>query len=259
MRGTVPNTAAVAPIVFVVLIFGALIGIPLLVAWRQVRQDHRKIMAEGVIGQAMITKITPKSRTGRCVLYFSFQPSAPHPAVQGKQRTTQAAINRLGLMVGSTVQVRYLSKWPKYAFIDAVTLAERILPREPSNSLAIAQLAESPSFYYVSYAPTNSFRWFGSGDVVIADSKAQFTAQQRRPFWFPKTIERDVALNSIVNVERLDATVRLEIIEPEKKSSKLQFVAVNAEAAESIAKMHLVPELDHLLRCWQKGPHSTPL
>jgi membrane associated rhomboid family serine protease len=237
MRGTVPNSAAVAPIVFVVLIFGALIGIPLLVGWRQVRQDHRKIMAEGVTGQAMISKITPKSRTGRCVLYFSFQPSAAHPTVQGKQRTTQAVIDNLGLMVGSTVQVRYLSKWPKYAFIDAVTLAERILPREPSNSLAIAQLADSPSLFYVSYAPANSLRWYGSGDVVIAESKARFTAQQRRPFWLPKTLERDFALNSIVNVERFDATVRLEIIEPEKKPCKLQFVTVNAEAAESIAKM----------------------
>src|ERR1700720_2101999 len=106
MRGTVPNSAAVAPI-----IFGALIGIPLLVAWRQVRQDHRRIMAEGVTGQALITKITPKSRAARCVLYFSFQPSAAHSTVQGKQRTTQAVIDKLGLMVGATIQVRYLPKW----------------------------------------------------------------------------------------------------------------------------------------------------
>jgi hypothetical protein len=108
----VPNSDAVAPIVFGVLIFGALIGIPLRVAWRQVRRDRRKIMAEGVTGQAIITKITPKSRIGRCVIYFSFQPSAANPAVQGSQRTTQVAIDNLGLMVGSTVRVRYLPKWP---------------------------------------------------------------------------------------------------------------------------------------------------
>ena len=46
-----------------------------------------------------------------------------------------------------------------------------------------------------------------------------------------------MALSNIVNVERFDATVRLEIIEPDKKTCKLQFVAVNAEAAESIAKI----------------------
>jgi hypothetical protein len=146
----VPNFAAVAPTMFVVLIFGALIGIPLLVAWRQVRQDYRKIMAEGVTGQAMITKILPNSRTGRCVLYFSFQPSAAHPAIQAKQRTTQAVIDKLGLMVASTVQVHYLPKWPKFGFIDAVTQAERILPCESSNSLAIAQ--QSPSLF-MSHTP----------------------------------------------------------------------------------------------------------
>lgn len=72
---------------------------------------------------------------------------------------------------------------------------------------------------------------------MITDSKARFTAQQRRPFWFPRAVERDVALDSIVNVERFDSTVQVEMIEPEKKPSKLQFVTVNAEAAESIAKM----------------------
>ncbi len=163
MRGSVPNSAKVAPIVFGVLIFGALIGIPLLVAWRQVRRDRRKIMAEGITGQAMITKIAPKSQTGRCVIYFSFQPSAADLTVQGKQRTTQAVINKLGLMVGSTVQVRYLPKWPKYGFIDAVTLAERNLPREPSNSSVISQLPESSSHFYVSYSPASRSRWFGSG------------------------------------------------------------------------------------------------
>lgn len=232
-----PTSAAIAPIIFGIVIFGALIGIPLLVAWRQARQDRRKIMAAGAIGPAMITKIAPKSQTGRCVIYFSFQPSAAHSTVKGKQLTTLAAIAKLGLMVGSTVQVRYLPKRPKYGFIEAVALAERNLPREPSSPPAISQLSESSSLFYVSYAPANRFRWFGSGDVAITASKVRFTAQQRRPFWFPKAVDRDVQFDSIVNVERFDATVRLEIIEPEKKPSKLQFIAVNAEAAESIAKM----------------------
>jgi hypothetical protein len=80
-------------------------------------------------------------------------------------------------MVGSTVQVRYLPKWPKFGFIDAVTRAERILSSETSNAVAVAQLPGSPSLFYVSYAPANSFRWRGSGDVVIADRVIRFTAQ----------------------------------------------------------------------------------
>lgn len=72
---------------------------------------------------------------------------------------------------------------------------------------------------------------------MIADSKVLLTAQQRRPFWFPKPVEREVALDRIVNVERVDATVRLEIDGPELKPDKLQFVMVSAEAAESIAKI----------------------
>jgi membrane associated rhomboid family serine protease len=237
MRGTVPNSAAVAPIIIAALIFGPLVGIPLLVAWRQVRQDRRRIMTEGATGQAIITKIAPQSRKGSCVLHFSFQPSEADRTVQGKQRTTQAAIDKLGLMVGSTVEVRYLPKWPKFGFIDAVTLAERILPSENSSTAAITELSGSPSLFYVSFALANRFRWYGNGDVVIADPIIRFTAQQRRPFWFPKTLRRDFMLSSIVNVERFDATVRLEIVEPEKKVCKLQFLTANSAAAESIYKM----------------------
>jgi membrane associated rhomboid family serine protease len=219
--------------VFVLLIFGALIGIPLVVAWRQVRQDRRNIIANGVTAEATITSIGPISQTGHCVLHFSFQPNAGVRPVQAKQQTTQAAIEKVGLLVGSTVPVRYLPKWPKYGFIDAVTLAERILSREPSNT---SPIAESPALFYVYFAPGNGFGWYGGGDMVIADATVRFTAQQRRLFWFPKTIERDITLKSIVNVERFDAAVSLQITEPEK-ARKLQFVAVNAEAAESIARM----------------------
>lgn len=231
-----PNSSALAPIIIIVLIFGPLLGIPLVVAWRQVRQDRRKIMAEGTTGQGMITKIAPQSR-GRCALYFSYQPGAAGRSVQGKQQTTRAAINKLGLMVGSTVQVRYLPKWPKFGFIDAVTRAERIQSIETSNTVAAAQLPGLASLFYVSYAPANSFRWHGSGDLVVGDQVIRFTARQRRPFWFPRTLQRDFALNSIVNVERVDATVRLEIVEPEKRIRKLQFNTVNSEAGASIAGM----------------------
>ncbi len=90
---------------------------------------------------------------------------------------------------------------------------------------------------------------------MIADSKARFTALQRRPFWFPKTVESDVEFDSIVNVECFDATVRVEIIEPEKKPSKLQFVTVNAEALSQLPKCYLVPDW---IICSVVGRRSRP-
>lgn len=95
-------------------------------------------MAEGVIGQATITKMLPQSPDGGSMLCFSFQPGAAGRTVQGKQRTTRAAIDNLGLMIGSTVQVRYLQKWPKYGFIDAVARAERTLPLDSPTTGAVA-------------------------------------------------------------------------------------------------------------------------
>lgn len=100
-----PPFAALMPIIVGLLVFGALVGIPLAVGRRQVRQDRRRIMAEGVSGHVEITQIGRPSRNGSCVLYFSIHPTSAHGGVQGKQRTTRAAVDKLGLSVGSTATV----------------------------------------------------------------------------------------------------------------------------------------------------------
>jgi membrane associated rhomboid family serine protease len=96
--------------------------------------------------------------------------------------------------------------------------------------------AGSPSLFHVTYARGNSFRWFGGGDISIDDSSVSFSAHQRRPFWFSKSIHCVFLVASIVNVERFDAMVRLEITDSEGHVRKLQFQAINSEAAESLAK-----------------------
>ena len=226
---------AAMPLFVVALFFGVLVGVPAFVAWRQARQDRRRIMAEGITGQAVITKIGPQSRDDQSSLYFSFQPSIADPPIEVSQRTSRAAIDKLGLVIGSTVQVHYLPKWPKFGFVDALVLPERILANNSANTVPVADISGPASLFYVSYAPANNLRWAGNGDVVIADHGIRFTAQRRRPFWFPKAVQSDFALNTIVNVEQVDATVRLEILQAESRVHKLQFRTVNSTAAESIA------------------------
>ena len=88
--------------------------------------------------------------------------------------------------------------------------------------------AGSPSLFHVTYTPGNGYRWFGSGDISIDNTIVSFSAQQRRPFWFSKSVHRDFLLANVVNVERFDAMVRLEITDSEGSVRKLQFQAINS-------------------------------
>jgi len=227
------NLAAVVPTIIVLLVFGFLVGIPVAVAWRQVRQDRRKIIAEGVTSQATITKIGPPLRHGQLVLYFTFEPSAAGRLVKGSQRTTKDAIDALRLTVGSGVQVHYLAKWPSWGFIDGLTLRERV-PRRSSPGTTEDQ-PEPPVLYYVSYIPPNSFKWVGNGDLVFCDQLIRLTAQRRRPFWFPTPIHQDFAINSILDVEHIDSRVRLGILAPGEKTRNVTLRAVSSAEAAKIA------------------------
>lgn len=228
-----PPPAKLIPIIVAFVVSGVLVGIPLAMRWRQVRQDRRRIMAEGVSGHAEITQIRP-SRNGSSVVYFSIHPTSAHGAVRGYQRTMQTAIDKLRLCVGSTAVVRYLPKWPQFGFIDSLVLAERLPSRDPSKPAS--EPAGSPSLFYVTYAPGSSVRWLGSGDVVIDTAALSFRAQQRRPFRFSKRVQADFPLNCIFNVEHFDAIVRLEVNDSGGEVRKLQFQTVDSAAAESLAK-----------------------
>jgi membrane associated rhomboid family serine protease len=227
----------------VLLVLG-LFGVAIVSGWRRKRQDRRRIMAGGEAGHAVVTKIGDTKANGQCLLFFAFQPSGVAHSVNVVQRTTRAAIDTLGIMVGSNVEVCYLSKWPKWAFVGELTLAERGLPVRPLPSKLAVEPPPKSGLFYVSYgdpanhgaqtSAANSYRWYGSGDVAFLDSAVRFTANRQ---WRSRPVQREFARDMIVNVEQLGSTVRFEVTEPEEKRRRIQIWAVNDDDAVAIASM----------------------
>jgi len=227
-----------------VLLLLSLFGYALVSEWRRKRQNRRKIMAEGTIGQAVVTKIGVPSRNGQCTVRFSFQPSSADRSVDGVQQTTKAAIDLLGMTVGANVEVHYLTKWPKWAFVNALTLTERGLPARRSRPSSFAEPPPASALFYVSFSDparpgsqtssTNSYRWYGNGDVVFLHRTLRFTAWRH---WRRQPIQREFPLDAIINAEQLESTVRLEIVEPGEKPRKVQLWAANPNEAGAIARL----------------------
>jgi membrane associated rhomboid family serine protease len=218
-------------------------------AWRQARRNRYKISLAGTSAPGIVTDIGVRSRTGECRLDFTYQPiSAPESSV-GSQMTTQAAIDSAGLRVGSALEVRYQSRWPRSAFADSVTRAERIIALGDSPAGGKIDFTAAPPTFFVTYtAPaktrggaltsSNELRWYGSGDVTVTAQTALFAANQRRAFWFPKIIVRQVALQNISNVEHLDNSIRLEcILEADENAKKLQLWTIDSLQAERLVRM----------------------
>jgi len=134
--------------------------------------------------------------------------------------------------------VYYLPKWPRYAFIKALAVAERL---EAINSAARVATAESQSVNFISYLgpgatkATNAFRWTGDGDITIGGTIIRFAAKRTRPLLFPRVVEQEFSRGAFTNVEVFDNTVRCEISEASEKPRALQFSAVNAEEATAIS------------------------
>jgi membrane associated rhomboid family serine protease len=211
--------------------------------WRRRRQDRRKIMAEGTTAQAVVTKIGDSSRNGQSTVYFSFQPTTAGRNVHGMQRTTKAAIDLLGITAGSGVEVHYFAKWPQWAFVNALTLAEHGLPTRRLMSDSLAEPVAKSGLFYVSYSDparpgsqtpsANSYRWYGNGDVVFLDRTIRFTAWRH---WRRRAVHREFPLDMIENVEQLESTVRLEIVEQGERR-KVQLWAANPNEAGAIARL----------------------
>jgi membrane associated rhomboid family serine protease len=228
-------------------IFVFLIGIPVFAAVQQKRRDRRRIMADGKTAVATITTAIPDTRPGLCRVGFTFQPEMSGPQVECRQRTTLAALKALGLDVGSQVQVHYLSKWPRHAFIDTLVVKERL---EELNSAAAGSNAEEgvpPSVHFVSYSnpsgqmtAANAFRWIGDGNITIGRGVVEFTALRGRPFWFSKRTQEQFPLSAVSNVEVFKGAISCAISAPNAKPRTLQFWAVNPQDAEAIAA--LLPE-----------------
>jgi rhomboid protease GluP len=239
MRDLVADLVLAVP----VLLLLGLFSYALVSAWRRARQDRRKIMAGGTTAQAVVTKIGDSSRNGQCTVYFSFQPPTAGHNVNGMQRTTQAAIDLLGITVGSGVEVNYLTKWPRWAFVNALTLAERGLPTRRLMPNSLADSASTCALFYVSYSDparpgsqtssANSYRWYGNGDMVFLDRTIRFTARRH---WRRRAVQLEFPLDTIENVEQLESTIRLEIVEQGERR-KVQLWAVNPNEAAAIARL----------------------
>jgi membrane associated rhomboid family serine protease len=231
------------PLLTMLLVFGAIftgVGISTYAGVMQRRRDRRRILSEGTSSDALITKVTPDRRAGACRVLFSFQPT---PGVQreARQTSTLEALKLAGLSEGSQVRVHYLAKWPQYAFSDALTVAERLAALKSVDTPAGTAPTTPPSFYFIAYIeasrprqPPNAFRWTGDGDITITDRRVRFTALRTIPFWWPKRVERDFALDTLNNVEVFNNAVRCEITEPYEKARPLQFWTVNAAEATAI-------------------------
>lgn len=236
-------TPVVVIAILLLLLFG-LFGFALVSGWRQNRQNRRKIVAEGTTGQGVVAKIGATSRKGQCTVYFSFQPSSAERSVQGKQRTTRAAVDLLGIAVGSTVELHYLPKWPSWAFINALTLVERGLPGRQSRAGSQAEASGTCRLFYVSYtdpakhgmqtSPANGYRWSGHGDVVVLDRVVRITVPRH---WRGGTSQREFPMDAIVNVEQLNNALGFEIVEAGEKPKKVQLWAVNETEARAMTGM----------------------
>jgi hypothetical protein len=183
-------------------VIGSLIGMPLIVAFRQVRLERRRIMADGTQAPGQITAI--KARTnGQAIVNFTFDPTGASKPVTGRQVTSMAAVRQRGLMPGSSVTVHYLPKWARWGFIPALTYVERILEVRPKLFADESGQIE-PALFYILFLNQRQrkFRWIGGGDVTVAGQTIRFTAYRRRSFWFPKLEQTDFLRSAIVDVER---------------------------------------------------------
>ncbi|HEX4210628.1 MAG TPA: rhomboid family intramembrane serine protease, partial [Candidatus Binataceae bacterium] len=218
-------------------------------AWRQARRDRYKITAAGTSASGVVTHIGAPSRSGQSRLDFTYSPDSASETCVDSQWTTRAAIDLAGISVGSALEVRYRSKWPRSAFADLLTRAERIIALGDAPAGAKIDFAAAPPTFYVTYtAPvkalsgarvsTNGLRWYGSGDITVAAQTVLFAAYQKRPLWYPRKVVRQVGMSDILNVERVDNTIRLEvIIEADEMPKKLRFWTIDSLQAQHLVQM----------------------
>jgi membrane associated rhomboid family serine protease len=231
-----------APSIMLLIWLGFIVfalGVPSAVGYRVARRDRRRMMADGASAQGLITKINPPSKSDRSKVYFSFQPTSAKKPVEGSQVTAHAATERLGLMVGSSVQVQYLPKSARWGFIPALAYAERCLAVSASFNGPDEPLGIRPPLFYVSYGnPTaNGFRWMGGGDVMVTDRAVRFWAYRRRILWFPRIDQREFALTRILDVEHHDKAIRLAASDDDGDRRVVQLQMVSVADAEALAQL----------------------
>jgi membrane associated rhomboid family serine protease len=240
--------SAVIALLIYLAIFAVLVGFIFFSWLNRARQDRRRILAEGIRTQGFITTIRKPSRTRGPRVGFSYQAGNGTREVVVQQTTTAAAIERLRLSVGSSVQVQFLPKRPKSGFIPALIYAERMQSIEAAGAAPRQDGPTQPALFYVTYqnrpaqiawrrTPSNEFGWVGGGDVLIANSMIQISGIRQVPFRGRRADQRRFALTSIQDVEQHGAEVRFIIQEPGGKARPLQFLTVNPDEARALAQL----------------------
>jgi membrane associated rhomboid family serine protease/tetratricopeptide (TPR) repeat protein len=266
----------VIPVFIFLAIFALLLGIVLIQSIHFARQDRRRIVAQGVRTQGRITEIRPPSRTRGPRVRFSYPAASGTREVVVQQTTTNAAIQRLRLSVGSSVQVQFLPKWPKSGFIPALTYAERVQSSEAAGAAPREGEPTQPALFYVTYkirtaqlawkrSTSNEFGWVGGGDVLITNSIIQLSGIRQALFRGRRPDQRRFALTSVQDVEQHGAEVRFSIQEPGGNVRPLQLITVNPDEARALAQLlpdtkteHFVPVLKERAEFDSALPKLTP-
>ena len=245
------------PILVAATIITWILATGLTAAVLQARRDRRRVMADGMSTEGTITRVLTRPGAESCRVTCSFEPLSAAMQVECAQNCTPAALALANLREGSRTRVYYHPKHPGRGFIYALAVAERVATITAAASPS-ADGRPSPDVYFVSYtAPARSLRTSGAlgqtlaagfrgagltalrcsgpGDLAFVGSKVYFTAMRAIPFWVPRTIRYDFALDSIANVETFGNTVRCEIHEPGATPRAIQFWTVDAADTKAIA------------------------
>jgi membrane associated rhomboid family serine protease len=215
-----------------------LIAIPVIVAYRIARQDRFRIMAAGASAAGVITRIGPPSKHQRCKVFFEFHSGDGAKSIKASQWTTGGAIERLGLLAGSPVQVHYRPQWAPWGFLPALAHAERCLAASDHAPATADGNGTPAAIFYVSYGNTaNGFRWTGGGDVTVTGRMIRFWAHRRRLFWFPKVTQPEFALTQIQDMEQHDRLVRCGIVDASGRRRSVRLEMVSVSDAETLAQL----------------------
>ncbi|MBS0374821.1 MAG: rhomboid family intramembrane serine protease [Proteobacteria bacterium] len=254
---------------------GWILLVPVIAAVRDAidaRRDRRRIMAEGTNAPGTVVRFRAGRHSGYQYVDVEFAPSAGAKVVTLSETASDAAIARAGLIIGSSVEIRFRPAAPRRGFIAQLAPPLRRRPGAPGDPSA-----SEPRAYYVSYviqnppAPTGAplWRapvWYGAGELTVLGTAITLTGKQRRMFRLPTTFEKQIPLECIADVEAIGDVLRFVVSEPGSRIRPLMLRTVDAaEAAEIAAQLPVTrtaafsPALAEATEFEQRLAEVTPL
>jgi membrane associated rhomboid family serine protease len=237
--------STIAPFLFAGLIIAVVGVLTASVGIRARRRDYRRILATGATASGVVTSIESRSGTGPCRVQVEYPTGDPGRRAQFTQETSVQAMQRLGLVLGSSLQVRFLRESPRAAFAPSLVVAEQ----QPAYRSALDEEQTLNRVYVVAFTSpaqtsatvrsfTNSFRWMGPGLVCLTEHGVRFVARRARWFRASRKDTLEVDLERIVNVESHGIAVRVEITDPGAGTRHVTFwTATASEAADLAARL----------------------